>query len=389
MRFSAKSSNGPATNRFGASKTSSARRSSPPCPKAISAWRVSTSNRCKPERRLRGKNSEGAAMVRTSLATALAVPLIAIGGPNGGSAIAQELYPNKPIKLIVPFTPGTGIDILARTLGQRMGDDWKIGVVVDNRPGASGNIGTEAVAKSPPDGYTLLMTASTIVLNRSLFKSIPYDPVKDFAPVAPLAIGRLALVTNPSVAAKTVKDLIAFAKANPGKLFYGSPGNGTPHHLAMEQFKSAVGIDLVHVPYKGTAGAVQDVVGGQTGVMFLPVHVALPLVEAGKLNMLAAGGSQRASATPHVPSLAEAAGVRDIDTDIWYALYAPAQTPRDIVTKLNGELNAVLKNADVTETLMKQGLQPTGGTPGELDRLTKTDLDRWAKVVHDAKIQPD
>jgi tripartite-type tricarboxylate transporter receptor subunit TctC len=270
-----------------------------------------------------------------------------------------------------------------------MGDDWKTGVVVDNRPGASGNIGTEAVAKSSPDGYTLLMTASTIVLNRSLFKSIPYDPVKDFAPVAPLAIGRLALVTHPSVNAKTVKELIAFAKANPGKLFYGSPGNGTPHHLAMEQFKAAAGIDIVHVPYKGTAGAVQDVVGGQIGVMFLPVHVALPLVEAGKLNMLAAGGAQRASATPNVPSLAEAAGVRDIDTDIWYALYAPAQTPRDIVTKLNSEMNVVLKSADVTETLMKQGLQPTGGTPGELEQLTKSDLERLAKVVRDAKIQPD
>jgi len=302
---------------------------------------------------------------------------------------AQPRYPDKPIKLIVPFTPGTGIDILARTLGQRIGDDWKVGVVVDNRPGASGNIGTEAVAKSPADGYTLLTTASTIVLNRSLFKTIPYDPLKDFAPVAPLAIGRLALVTNPSVNAKSVKELIAFAKANPGKLFYASPGNGTPHHLAMESFKSQTGIDIVHVPYKGTAGAVQDLVGGQVGVMFLPVHVALPLVEAGKLNMLAAGGKERASATPKVPSLAEAAGVRDVDTDIWYALYAPAETPPDIIAKLNSEVNAVLKNPDTVETLMKQGLQPTGGTPAELDQLTKTDLDRWAKVIRDAKIQPD
>ncbi|TMG98498.1 MAG: tripartite tricarboxylate transporter substrate binding protein [Betaproteobacteria bacterium] len=320
--------------------------------------------------------------------TLLAVLAVAIGALSG-NAIAQEPYPSKPIKLIVPFTPGTGIDILARTLGQKMGDDWKTGVVVDNRPGASGNIGTEAVAKSPPDGYTLLMTASTIVLNRSLFKSIPYDPVKDFAPVAPLAIGRLALVTHPSVNAKTAKELIAFAKANPGKLFYGSPGNGTPHHLAMEVFKSEAGVDIVHVPYKGTSGAVQDLIGGQIGVMFLPVHVALPLVEAGKLNMLAAGGTQRASATPNVPSLAEAAGVRDIDTDIWYALYAPAQTPREIVTKLNGEMNAALKNTDVTDTLMKQGLQPTGGTPDQLEQLTRTDLERWAKVVRDAKIQPD
>ena len=317
------------------------------------------------------------------------VSLIAIGGSASDAAGAQETYPNKVIKIVVPFTPGTGIDILARTLGQKIGDDWKDGVVVDNRPGASGNIGTEAVAKAPPDGYTLLMTASTIVLNRSLFKSIPYDPVKDFAPVAPLAIGRLALVTHPSVNAKTAKELIAFAKDNPGKLFYGSPGNGTPHHLAMEVFKSATGVDIVHVPYKGTAGAVQDLLGGQISVMFLPVHVALPLVEAGKLNMLAAGGTQRASATPNVPSLAEAAGVRDVDTDIWYALYAPAQTPREIVAKLNGEVNALLKNAGVADILMKQGLQPTGGTPADLEQLTKTDLERWAKVIRDAKIQPD
>src|SRR5439155_19013712 len=216
------------------------------------------------------------------LAIVLAVPLIVIGALNSGSAIAQEPYPSKPIKLIVPFTPGTGIDILARTLGQKMGDDWKTGVVVDNRPGASGNIGTEAVAKSPPDGYTLLMTASTIVLNRSLFVSIPYDPIKDFAPVAPLAIGQLALVVNPAVKAKTVKEFIALAKEYPGTMTYGSPGNGTPHHLAMELFKSKTGIVLLHVPYKGTAGATQDLLGGQINAMFLPVHVALPLVAAGK-----------------------------------------------------------------------------------------------------------
>jgi len=302
---------------------------------------------------------------------------------------AQDAYPNRPIKLIVPFTPGTGIDILARTLGQKMGEDWKIGVVVDNRAGASGNIGTEAVAKAAPDGYTLLTTASTIVQNRALFKTIPYDPVSDFAPIAPLAVGRLALVTNPSVPAKSTADLIAYAKANPGKIFYGSPGNGTPHHLAMEVFKSATGINVVHVPYKGTAGAVQDLLGGQINVMFLPVHVALPLVEAGKLNMLAAGGAQRSSATPGVPSLAEAAGVRDVDTDIWYGLYAPAGAPRDVVEKLNAEVNRLLKDPAMIETLTKQGLQPTGGSPDDLAKLTRSDLDRWATVIRESKIQPD
>ena len=315
------------------------------------------------------------------------LPLAMIGSTGAGGA--QATFPDKPIRIIVPFTPGTGIDILARTLGEKMGEDWKIAVIVENKPGASGNIGTEAAAKAQPDGYALLMTASTIVLNRSLFKSIPYDPVKDFAPVAPLAIGRLALVTHPSVAAKSVNEFVALAKREPGKLNYGSPGNGTPHHLAMELFKSRTGIDVVHVPYKGTAGAVSDLIGGQIQVMFLPVHVALPFVTAGKLNMLAAGGTERASATPNVPSLAEAAGVRDIDTDIWYALYAPAGTPKAIIDKLNGEMNALLHAPDMAETLARQGLQPTGGTPDELARLTRTDLARWSAVVREAKIQPD
>jgi tripartite-type tricarboxylate transporter receptor subunit TctC len=314
---------------------------------------------------------------------------VAVVGSASTVAAAQEPYPSKPIRIVVPFTPGTGIDILARTLGQRMGDDWKAAVLVDNRPGASGNIGTEAAAKSPPDGYTLLMTAATIVQNRSLFKTAPYDPIADFAPIAPLAIGRLALVTHPSVNAKTVKEFIALAQASPGKMNYGSPGNGTPHHLAMELFKSTTGINVVHVPYKGTAGAVQDLLGGQIQVMFLPVHVALPLVESGKLNILAAGGTQRASATPNVPSLAEAAGVREIDTDIWYGLYAPARTPKEIIAKLNREMNALLKIPDVADALAKQGLQPTGGTAEQLEQMTKTDLERWTIVVRDAKIQAD
>ena len=310
-------------------------------------------------------------------------------GLASGLAAAQETYPAKPVRIVVPFTPGTGIDILARSLGQKMGDDWKVGVVVENRPGASGNIGTEAVAKSAPDGYTLLMTASTYIMNRSLFKSIPYDPIADFAPVAPLAIGQLALVTNPSVKARTVKEFVALAKESPGAMTYGSPGNGTPHHLAMELLKATMGINLLHVPYKGTAGATQDLLGGQISAMFLPVHVALPLVTAGKLNMLAAGGTQRTAVTPDVPSLAEAVGVRDIDTDIWYGLFAPARTPPAVIGTLNRTVNKLLKNPEVADALEKQGLQPTGGTEEQLDRMTRTDLERWAKVVRDAKIQPD
>ncbi len=304
-------------------------------------------------------------------------------------AIGEEPYPRRPIRIIVPFTPGTGIDILARTLGPKIADRWNAAVVVENRVGASGNIGTDAVAKSAPDGYTLLMSTSTFVLNRSLFRTIPYDPVKDFSPVLPLALGSLALVVHPSIKATSVAELVALAKASPGKIDYGSPGKGTPHHIAMELLKNATGIDLVHVPYKGTGPAVTDLLGGQIAVMFLPVHVALPQVQSGKLRMLASGGVVRSGATPETPTLAQAAGIREIDVDIWYALYAPAGTPREIVAKLNAEFNALLKLPEMRETLAKQGLATTGGTPEELAQLTAHDLERWAKVIRDARIEAD
>jgi tripartite-type tricarboxylate transporter receptor subunit TctC len=306
-----------------------------------------------------------------------------------GLAQAQEPWPSKPIKLIVPFTPGTGMDILARTLGPGLAEKWKVAVVVENRPGASGNIGTEAVARAPADGYTALVTASTLVMNRSLFKSVPYDPVKDFAPVALLAVGSLALVTHPSVAANTVQELVALARANPGRLDYGSPGNGTPHHLAMELFKQQTGTRMVHIPYKGTGPATQDLLGGQIQVMFHTVHVVLPLVQAGRLKMLAAGGTQRSLAAPQVPSLAEASGIRNIDTDIWFGIYLPAGVPQEAVARLNAELNALLKLPATEAALAKQGLQVMGGTPERLGQLTRADAERWAQVVREAGIKPD
>jgi tripartite-type tricarboxylate transporter receptor subunit TctC len=307
------------------------------------------------------------------------------------AAAAQEGYPvaGRQLRIFVPFSPGTGIDILARTIGQKLGERWKVAVIVENRVGASGNIGTEAAAKSAPDGYTLLMTANTIVLNRSLYKKIPYDPIKDFAPVAPLALASMALVVHPSVKAKTAAEFIALARANPGKMNYASPGNGTPHHLAMELFKHETGIELMHVPYRGTGPAVTDLLGGQVSAMFLPVHVALPQVQAGKIVMLAAGSLERTAVTPDVPSLAEATGVKSIDVDIWYAVYAPAATPGDIVAKLNAEMNAILRLPDVRETLGKQGLAATGGTPEQLAQTTRADLERWASVVQAAKIEAD
>jgi tripartite-type tricarboxylate transporter receptor subunit TctC len=303
------------------------------------------------------------------------------------SGLAQAQYPSRPIRIVVPFTPGTGIDILARAFGQKLSERLKVAVVVENRPGASGNIGTEAVAKAVPDGHTLLMTATTLVQSAVLHKSVPYDP-KALTPIGLAAIGNLALVAHPSVPAKSVAELVALARSQPGRLNYASPGNATPHHLAMELLKLRFGISLVHVPYKGTAGAVTDLLGGQIQLMFLPVHVALPHVQAGKLTMLASGGAQRSPATPDAPSLAEA-GVKDIDVDIWYALLGPPGLAHDIVAKLHEELAAILEAPDVRANLLKQGLAPRTGSPAELARLIETDLERWGRVVREAGIRAD
>ena len=300
---------------------------------------------------------------------------------------AQAQYPNRPIRIIVPFTPGTGIDILARVFAQKLQERTKNPVVVENRPGASGNIGTEAAAKAPPDGYTLLMTATTIVQSAVLHKSVPYDP-KGLTPIGLAAVGNLSLVAHPSLPARSVAELVALARSRPGQINYASPGSATPHHLAMELLKLHFGIQLVHVPYKGTAGAVTDILGGQVQLMFLPVHVALPLVQAGKLNMLGSGGARRSPVTPEVPSLAES-GVHDIDVDIWYALLGPPGLPREVVALLNAELAAILGAADTRAGLLKQGLIPRTGTPAELAKLIESDLERWGRVVRDARITAD
>lgn len=303
------------------------------------------------------------------------------------AAGAQAQYPVRPIKLIVPFTPGTGIDILARVWGQKLQERLKNPVVIENRPGASGNIGTEAVAKAPADGYTLLMTATTLVQSAVLHKTVPYDP-KAMTPIGLAAIGNLALVANPAVPARSLSELVALVKAQPGRFNYASPGSGTPHHLAMELLKLRFGLHIVHVPYKGSAGAVTDLIGGQIQLMFLPVHVALPLVQSGKLVMLASGGARRSPATPDVPSLAES-GVKDIDVDIWYALLGPAGLPPEVVALLNGELAAILRDPEVRAGLLKQGLDPVTGTPAELAALIETDLERWGRVVREAHIAAD
>jgi len=288
----------------------------------------------------------------------------------------------------VPFTPGTGIDILARTIGEEIRQRWNQTVVVDNKPGASGNIGTQAAARAKPDGLTLLMTVNTFVMNASLFKSIPYDPVTSFVPIAEVATGAVALAVLPSVPADSARTFIEHAKKQPGEVTYASPGVGTPQHLAMELFKLTTQINVRHIPYKGSAGAVTDLTGGHVHAMFLPVHTALPFAEKQRIRILAVGSNERSPLAPDVPTLAEQ-GVTGFEVDLWYGLLAPAGTPRDIIDQYNAVVNEILRDPKVVETLSKQGLTPVGGTPERLAELVAKDRDRWAKVVQEAGITPE
>jgi tripartite-type tricarboxylate transporter receptor subunit TctC len=299
--------------------------------------------------------------------------------------LAAEKLSDRPITIVVPFTAGTGIDILARILGEDLQQRWGQAVTIENRPGASGNIGSQYAATRPPDGHTLMMTVNTFVMNVSLFKSVPYDPQKSFAPIAEVAIGALALAVHPSVAAPSAQALVALAKANPSKITYASPGRGTPQHLAMELLKLTAQIELVHVPYSGSAGAVRDLVGGHVGAMFIPLHTVLPLARDQQLRLLAVGSDVRSALAPEVPTFAEE-GLAGINIDLWYALLAPADTPPDIIGRYNQVVNDILRTPKVRDALTAQGLSARGGSPAELAQLIASDMARWAKVVKDAKI---
>jgi len=294
-------------------------------------------------------------------------------------------WPNRPIKIVVPYTPGTGQDVIARTLGPRLAARLGQSVVVENRPGASGNIGMEAVAKAPPDGYTLLMTASTVVLNPLLYKDLGWDPFRDFAPVANVTTGYLALVVNPKVPASDVKDFIALLKARPGKMSYSSTGIGTPQHLSGELFKVATRTFMLHVPYRGSAGAITGVVGGEVEAMFMPAHSALPLAAQGRLKILGVVADKRVAVAPDVPTLQEAGGPR-LDASVWYPLYAPARTPPEIVARLAREVGDIVRQVDVAETLNKQGLTVAYRSPEDLGRYMRQESTRWAAVVKEKNL---
>jgi tripartite-type tricarboxylate transporter receptor subunit TctC len=297
------------------------------------------------------------------------------------SGAAAQTYPSQPIKFVVPFTPGTGMDIIARQVGPRLTERLGQPVVVENRPGASGNIGADMVAKAAPDGHTIMVGANTLVIAAHLYKQVPYDPLVDFAPVMRAGVTTLVLVTNPASGIDSVKDLIARAKAQPGKLTYGSPGIATPHHMAMALFHDLTGTDLLHVPYKGSAGAVTDLVSGQIDLMFLPIHQVLPYRQSGRLKLLAAGGAKRHPSAPDLPTLVEL-GIRGAEAaDIWYAFYAPKGVPAAVIAKLNAELRAILALPEVKAAVEKVGVDVATSTPEELYALMKRDYARWGAIV--------
>ena len=304
-----------------------------------------------------------------------------------GTAAAQEQWPSRPVHIVVPYTPGTGADILARVFDPKLSQRLKAGFVVDNKPGATGNIGADFVAKSAPDGYTLLLTATSFTTNPAL-KPAPFDPVKDFAPVALLATGALGVYVNPQVPAKSMREFVDLVKKEPGKLNYSSPGNGGPQHLAMELLKLETHINIIHVPYKGAGGAVADLVGGHVQAMVSALQTVAPHVQAGRLRMLGVMSAKRAEAFPDVPTLKEQ-GLPDLEVETWYAMFAPAGTPAPIVARLNRDLNDFLKEADVRDVLEKQGLVPGGGAPEELGARVKLELSRWTRVVKAAGIKAD
>ncbi len=303
-------------------------------------------------------------------------------------AQAQANFPAHAVSIVVPYTQGVSVDNIARILAARLAERWKQPVVVENKPGASGIIGTEFVARAAPDGHVLLFTVNTFTMAPALFKKLPFDPLADFAPVGRVAVSSYALAVNPQVPAKDFAELLALVRARPGELNYATPGSGTPHHLAMELMKQREGLAIVHVPYKGAAGAITDLLGGQVQMMFAPVPTLLPHARSGKARFLAVTG-ERAAQAPEVPSFREL-GMAYMDAvDSWFALLAPGRTAPALVQRLNQDLRAVMDSPDARETFLKQGLRPSLSTPEEFSAQIRSDLARWAKVVADGKITAD
>src|SRR5258706_7562193 len=324
--------------------------------------------------------------MRTTILFAVAITTFT--GVVLSAPVVAQAFPAKPVRIVVPFPPGGPADVLGRMLGQKLAERWSQSVVIDNRGGAAGNIGAEFVAKSAADGYPLLPNATSHVVNASMYSKLAFDPIKDFTPVTEVASYMLVLVVHPSVPVTTLAQFVALAKARPGQISVGNTGAGTPTQLAAELFKSAAGINLLSVPYKGAAPANTDLLGGQVIAMFNNPINALPFARASKLPALAVTGAQRLSIAPELPTIAES-GYPNFEAGTWYGFFGPAQLPPEIVAKIHVDVVAVLRLPDIQQKLAAQGWDIIGNSPAEFAAVLKADFDKWAKVVKAAGLRAD
>ncbi len=326
-------------------------------------------------------------MRRTFLARCLALCLApAVAVPAAAQTAAS--FPSRPIRFVVPNPPGGGNDLLAREIGAELQKRLGQPVVVENRPGAGGNIGADTVAKSPPDGYSILMAANTFVINPHMVKQMPFDVEKDFAPITLAASLPVAMVVHPDVPAKNVQEFIAYAKTVPGKLNYATPGPGTPQHLAAELFMTQSGTKMEHVPFKGAGQIVPELLAGRVQVFFGAINSLLPHIRSGKLRALAVGGTERVSVAPEIPTVREQ-GLPGYDVDIWLGVLAPAGTPTDIVKKLHAEIVAAMNTPEFKQRIAAHGLDVIASSPEKFGEVIRADLARWGKVVRDAGLKPE
>jgi len=325
----------------------------------------------------------------TWIVPALLALTTSLGASLSSAQTAAQNYPQKPIRMIVPFTPGGSTDILARSIGQELSKAWGQSVIIENIAGAGGSIGADKAAKSPADGYTLLMGhIGTLAVNPSLYPKLPYNPVKDFAPVAWVARVPNVLVVNPNVPAKSVQELVALAKSKPGQLSYGSGGNGSAANLATEYFKMQTETAILHIPYRGTAPAVTDLMGGQIQMLFTGAPAVMGQVKNGQLRALAVSSPKRLDALPDLPTVAEA-GYKNFEADQWYGVVAPAGTPRDIVLKLNQQINLALNSAELKKRLTTEGAVATPDTPEAFGKLIAQEIERWRPVITSGRVKAD
>ena len=315
---------------------------------------------------------------------------ICIAGLSVAPAALAQTYPTKPVRVVVPYPPGGVGDTTMRAIAQQLSESLGQPFVIDNKPGASQMIGADAVAKAAPDGYTLFLgSVTSLAINVSSQKKMPYDPVKDFAPVSMLYFSPMYLVVNPAVPAQSVKELVALAKAQPGKLSFASIGQGGSIHLAGEMFKSMAGVDITHIPYKGSAPALTDIIGGQVSLMFDAGVSALPQVRAGKLRALAITTAKRVDSTPELPTVAEAGGLPNYEATLWFGLVAPAATPRDIVNRLSQELARILRQPALQARFANLGVEFSASSPDEFATYIRAETLKWGKVFRDAKVEQE